>query len=93
MTDVRFGVSLESFWGYQHDPIIAPKVGPKIDPKMMRTKDPVFQYFSKSTHDSARSNLFITPLPDLPAVFSIYLMKRPAALRKLRQRFPSSADL
>ena len=42
---------------------------------------------------SARSNFLSPPLPDLPPRFLYFSMKRSAALRKLRQRFPSSADL
>ena len=68
--DVRFGYILVSFLAYQNGSKINPKVGSRIDlkivPKMMRTNI-CFSMFFKVRPLSVSSGGFITPLPDLPS--------------------------
>lgn len=92
MTDLSLGAILISFLEYQNCQKIAAKIYPQIVPKNVPKNDARKQLFSKSAHLSVSSDLFITPFRTFLSVF-VYLMERSAALRKLRQRFPSSADL
>ena len=93
-TDLSLGPIWGSFSKYQNNQKIYPKVSPKIDTKIGSNKNAKNKSFSNPP-TFRTAPIFVSPtfrtFP--PFFFFVHTMKRSAALRELRQRFPSSADL